>query len=209
MRQPFMHREILTTAQTALLPVIARFKKDFGLVGGTAIALHIGHRESIDFDLFNPDEFRNARIRQTFVRAGRRIFRVFRDEIGQFTFQIDGVQVTFFHYPFPVPYTESFDDIIRMPTLLSLAAMKAFAFGRRSKWKDYVDMYFILRSFHTLDEITAEAEKLFEGEFNAKLFREQLGYFDDINYGEQVVYLPGFEVPDEDIKRALEEYSTR
>ena len=85
--------------------------------------------------------------------------------------------------------------------------MKAFALGQRAKWKDYVDMYFIMRDFHSLDDIAHEAERLFAPEFNAKLFRSQLSYFDDINYREAVTFKPGFEVPDDKIKRALEEYS--
>ncbi len=46
-----MHKEILTKEQTALLPIVKAFNKDFRLVGGTAIAWHAGHRRSIDFDL--------------------------------------------------------------------------------------------------------------------------------------------------------------
>ena len=46
--------------------------------------------------------------------------------------------LTFFQYPFPVVPEEIFNDVFRMPSLLSLAAMKAYALGRRSKWKDYV-----------------------------------------------------------------------
>ena len=44
-----------------------------------------------------------------------------------------------------------------MPSLLSLAAMKAYALGRRSKWKDYVDLYFLLTRFFKLHEITDQA----------------------------------------------------
>ena len=47
-----MHKEILSKEQFDLLPFIKLFSKDFYLVGGTAVALHIGHRRSIDFDLF-------------------------------------------------------------------------------------------------------------------------------------------------------------
>ncbi|SHG70638.1 Nucleotidyl transferase AbiEii toxin, Type IV TA system [Flavobacterium micromati] len=47
-----MHLEILNQNQKDLLPFISQFKREYYLVGGTAIALHIGHRESIDFDLF-------------------------------------------------------------------------------------------------------------------------------------------------------------
>jgi len=47
-----MHKEVLNKNQVELSPFLKTFSKDFGLVGGTAIALHIGHRFSIDFDLF-------------------------------------------------------------------------------------------------------------------------------------------------------------
>jgi hypothetical protein len=47
-----MHLEILSKEQVELLPLVSQFKREFYLVGGTAIALHIGHRESIDFELF-------------------------------------------------------------------------------------------------------------------------------------------------------------
>lgn len=46
-----MHKEILTKNQSKLLELVSLFSDDFGLVGGTAIALQIGHRESIDFSL--------------------------------------------------------------------------------------------------------------------------------------------------------------
>ena len=94
-----------------------------------------------------------------------------------------------------------------MPTLLTLAAMKAFALGQRSKWKDYVDLYFILRDHYSLDEISDHARSVFKGEFNAKLLRQQLDYFDDIDYREPVVFKPGFEVAEDEIKSALKEYS--
>jgi len=46
------HKEILSDEQTKLLPLVQKFKRKFYLVGGTSIALYIGHRRSIDFDLF-------------------------------------------------------------------------------------------------------------------------------------------------------------
>jgi len=201
-----MHVEILTKEQKELLPIIGKFKKKFGLVGGTAIALQIGHRESIDFDLFSQEEFANASIRRIFAGNEKKI-ETLRSETGQFTFIVDSVYITFFHFPYPVEYSEQFDAFARMPNLLSLAAMKAFALGQRSKWRDYVDIYFIMRDFHDLASITKRAEGLFESEFNAKLFRQQLSYFDDIDYRQPVVFKPGFEVPDEEIKRALTEWS--
>ena len=56
-----MHKEILSEEQSRLLPLIQVFNKEFVLVGGTAVALHIGHRKSIDFDLFKTGALLNGR----------------------------------------------------------------------------------------------------------------------------------------------------
>ena len=204
-----MHKEILTTEQQGLLPAIKSFAKDFGLVGGTAVALHIGHRESIDFDLFtkNPEHPIMAKKLQRQFGRYAIIDRVLVEEDPELTFMTNTVKVTFYHFEHKIPYTERFGSYIKMPSLLTLAAMKVFALGQRAKWKDYVDLYFIMREYHTLADIVPHAEKLFGGEFNARLLREQLSYFDDVSYKEPVIYKPGFEVPDEEVKRALIEYS--
>jgi len=201
-----MHKEILTREQVLLLPLLAQFKKDWGLVGGTAVALHLGHRESIDFDMFSHKSFGNLSLQRR-IEKTRQIDEIIVNKEGEFTFVIDSVKFTFFHYPFDIDYSESFENIFRLPTLLTLAAMKAFAIGQRNKWKDYVDIYFILRDRYTVQEISAHAHALFGDRFNERMFRSQLSYFDDINYAEAVTFKPGFEVPDEEIKRALEEYS--
>jgi hypothetical protein len=57
-----MHLEILSKEQKDLLPTLSQFKREYYLVGGTAIALHIGHRESIDFDLFKEKDIRKKNI---------------------------------------------------------------------------------------------------------------------------------------------------
>ncbi len=73
-----MHKEILTKEQIELLPLVHEFIKDFGLVGGTAIALQIGHRRSIDFDLFSLKEFDNAKIRKIIIKNGWKIGKVYK-----------------------------------------------------------------------------------------------------------------------------------
>lgn len=201
-----MHEEILLPEQSDLLSIVKLFSDNFGLVGGTAIALHLGHRESLDYDLFTFDEFINEKIRSKILGV-EKINDIIRDETGQFTLIINGVRITFFQFPYKIDYSESFDDIIKLPNILTLAAMKAFALGRRAKWKDYVDLYFILKDHHTVSEITTKGVEIFGNEFNEKIFRTQLAYFKDIDYSEQVVFKRGFEVDDEVIKKALVEFS--
>lgn len=202
-----MHKEILTEEQVKLLPLVEKFIKDFGLVGGTAIALQIGHRQSIDFDLFSAEEFDNAKIRNMIIKSGWKIGKVYKDETGQFTFFVNNVQLTFFHYLFKIKFSEYFEKTLRLPDLLTLAAMKAYALGRRAKWKDYVDLYFIINKYHSIEKIVKRGNAIFGGEFNERIFREQLAYFKDIDYREEIKYLKGFAINNEIIKKELINFS--
>lgn len=201
-----MHKEILTGTQSKLLSIVKLFSEKFGLVGGTAIALHLGHRESLDFDLFSFNEFSNDSIKAKIAKKVV-IDSVFVDKKGEYTFLINGVKFTFFQFPYEINFSESFGEIVKLPDILSLAAMKAFALGRRAKWKDYVDLYFILKTHHTISEITAKGVEIFGNEFNEKIFRTQLAYFKDIDYSEKIIYQKGFSTDDEVIKKALIEFS--
>ncbi|MBU3978662.1 nucleotidyl transferase AbiEii/AbiGii toxin family protein [Patescibacteria group bacterium] len=201
-----MHREILTEIQSNLLPTVKLFSKKFGLVGGTAIALHLGHRESLDFDLFSFNGFNNYSIRAKITEKVA-IDAVLVNKKGEYTFLIGGVKFTFFQFPYKINFSESLDDIIKLPDILTLAAMKAFALGRRAKWKDYVDLYFILKGSRTVSEITIKGVEIFGNEFNEKIFRTQLAYFEDIDYSEEIIYKKGFSIADEIIRKALIEFS--
>lgn len=200
-----MFRNILSVDQEKLLPLIKSFSSDFYLVGGTAIALHLGHRRSIDFDLFTDNSFNPLNIRKKILKNNQ-INQTFSQGEGELTVLINNVKVTFFHYPFAINRSFDFEGYIKLPDLLTLGAMKAFALGRRAKWKDYVDLYFIFKKYSFKDLIN-KTYSIFKNEFNEKLFRSQLGYFEDIDYSEEIQYMTGFEEKDSDIKQFLEEIS--
>jgi hypothetical protein len=198
----------LTEEQLKLLPLLRKFRGNFGLVGGTAIAFYLGHRRSIDFDMFSYKTFNNAALRRK-IKNTHSIQKTFKDEMDQYTFFINGVQFTFYRFPYEIKYSNKLDDYLRLPDLLTLAAMKAFALGGRNKWKDYVDLYFIIKDYFSVNEIAKKAKELFAGEFNERIFRNQLAYFDNISYKEPVEFLPGFETKDSVIKKALIEFSLK
>lgn len=201
-----MHKNILNPNQLEMLPLIKSFSKSFYLVGGTALALQLGHRRSIDFDLFISGSFSNQDVRNT-INRNYSIDQVFIETENELTLLVNQVKLTFFQYAFPVLHDVKFEDIVSMPDLLTIAAMKAYALGRRAKWKDYIDLFFIFKD-HDLAEVVALAEKIFgQNEFNERLFREQLAFHDDINYSEKIDYLPGSEVEDEVVKQRLKEVS--
>lgn len=205
-----MHKEILTQEQIALLPLVKEFSRNFYLVGGTAIALYIGHRQSIDFDLFTQNKINNKSIKNKIFAKRLKVVNVSRifEDTEQMHYLLNGVKFTFFNFNFKIPKDNKFENIIRIPSLLELAAMKAFALGGRGKWKDYIDLYFILKNFHSLNEISDKACELFEGHFNRKLFLQQLSFFKDVDYSEEVSFMSGFEINNSTIKKYLVKVAT-
>lgn len=196
-----MHKEILSEKQLELLPLVKKFIREYYLVGGTAIALHIGHRRSIDFDLFKKSSINHKNNLAKINQSGFHCL-VTRRVTEQMNLTINEVKFTFYEYPFEIDARIKFEDKVRMPSLLDLAAMKAYALGRRSKWKDYVDLYFIIKDFYSLKQISEKANQIFGQLFSEKLFRAQLSYHADIDYNEKVEYIVS-PVPDAHIKEFL------
>jgi Nucleotidyl transferase AbiEii toxin, Type IV TA system len=197
-----MHKEIFNKEQLQILPLLKSYHKRYYLVGGTAIALYLGHRESIDFDLFTDKKISQTAIKKDVLNAKftSKIIVALPDQIH---FIINNVKLTFYEFPYLLEANSKFEDVFRMPDLLTLGAMKAFALGGRGKWKDYVDLYFILKNHYTIQQIADKAKELFTDSFNPILFKKQICFFADINYSEEVNYLPGFQTDEQTIKEYL------
>ncbi len=201
-----LHKEILSPSQQALLPLLRKMEKDFTLCGGTAIALQLGHRESIDFDLFTNGELDVADLRKKISEVDRNFIVLVKNN-SEYTVVVKGVKMTFLSYPFPFKADIALDGTIHIADVLTLSAMKAYALGRRSKWKDYVDLFFILSKQYSLKQVIEKSKQIFGGEFNEKIFRSALAYFEDIDYTESVIFRPGFEADIETIQSVLKKIS--
>jgi hypothetical protein len=88
-----MHPEILEGPQKSVLAQLDKALRttDFYLAGGTALALHLGHRRSVDLDFFSQGAFQNEDLRALLRRIGD--IRVQQDEPGTFRGQLAGVQI--------------------------------------------------------------------------------------------------------------------
>ena len=199
-----MHKHILTQRQIELLPLVKQFSQEFYLVGGTAIALYIGHRRSIDFDLFSNQELKRNRIKRIIKQHNFPTTDIIYEAYDQLHIVVNSVKITFFQFPHYVEHSTDFGGIIQLPSLLDLAAMKAYALGGRARWKDYVDLYVLLKEYFSLQEISHRAKAMFGSFFNEKLFREQLVYFKDIDYREEIEYVDN-EIGEQEIKNFLTE----
>lgn len=145
----------------------------FYLVGGSALALQIGHRLSVDLDFFSEHEFTPALLQKV-----RRVFPDVSVEVTlrapeQLNLLINNIKTTFFHYSYPVIEPPTRYKEVPLASIREIAAMKALAVGKRLSYKDYIDWYFLLKERRvTFQEIIALAEKKFNGDFNDRLFLE-------------------------------------
>jgi predicted nucleotidyltransferase component of viral defense system len=176
-----MHREVLTKRAIELFRLLSRFP-GFYLAGGTALALQIGHRVSVDFDLFSDKDIERSLL--------PRVQRAFSDAVSiaplinntdELTVLVDDVKITFLKYPFPTFDPFVIYEQVPLLSVREIAATKAYTIGRRGAYKDYTDLYFILSEQHAmLTDIIDVAEKKFGVEFNSRLFLEQLVFLDDV-----------------------------
>lgn len=175
-----MHFETLTEKGKQIFSALDSFK-EFYLAGGTALALYIGHRQSFDFDLFSDKEIPASllsRVKKIFADTPVSPAVNNKEELTVF---VGEVKITFLYYPFapvlPLVQTKH----ISLLSVSDIAATKAYTIGRRGSYKDYIDVYFILKEHHTtLPEVVELAQKKYAQNFNARLFLEQLIYLDDI-----------------------------
>ena len=203
-----MQKEILSNSQEHLLPLLKTFKRNYYLVGGTAVALYIGHRKSIDFDLFTASPLNKKKISSEIKKLKQEVKPLYFDDDQQH-YLINGVKITFLYYPYPIEHSIKFPDFISLPSLLDLAAMKAFALGRRSKWKDYVDLYFILKGYYSMEQIIERATFYFPDQISEKLFRNQLAFHKDIDFSEEVDFMVDNPPTQKEIKDFLTDVATQ
>ena len=183
-----MHQEVLVSEGRTLFPFLKKFV-NFYLAGGTALALQIGHRVSVDFDLFSSERIPNSLLSEVKSIFAKREIAVSVDNQDELTVFIDGVKLTFLYYPYPPK--KLLDDFggLRILGQKEIAATKAYTIGRRGSLKDYVDLYYILvGKISTLEDIIMSAKEKYGSDFNSRLFLEQLIYLDDVEETE-IIFL--------------------
>jgi len=141
-----MHPEVLPKAESRVLRTLAPLACSYQLVlaGGSAAALHLGHRISRDFDFFTSRPFDAQRFLED-VRTLGLNWRLEHEAQASLIAWMEGVKVSAFHYPYPlVEPTVRFRNVA-VAGLLDIAAMKFIAIGQKGKKRDFVDLYFILQ----------------------------------------------------------------
>lgn len=121
------------------------------LAGGTACALQIGHRISVDLDFFTPKEFNAKELARSLKNIGD--FELDRQSWGTILGDFEKVKFSIFVYKYPVLF--SFKPLfgINILDLRDIAAMKIDAISTRGIKRDFIDLYFICQRGIPLKEI--------------------------------------------------------
>ncbi len=170
------------TVETGTLDLIKRFMSDdkfnnFNLVGGTALALKIGHRRSVDIDLFSTTPFDTMDLGHHLAAAySATDIRTLGNSIFCF---VNDIKIDLLPHQYPLVGNIDTLEGIRIVSLQDIGAMKLNAiFNSGQRLKDFVDMYSLLEKF-TLHELLDACHRKYP-DLNINMVKHSLIHFNDI-----------------------------
>jgi hypothetical protein len=176
-----LHEEVLsgdTATVFARLGELAELA-DFYLAGGTSAALQIGHRRSLDLDLFTERPWFWESVSPALASVGALV--VDRQESGTFVGSVAGVRTSLFHYPYVLleaPTATRFG--IPLAGLRDIGCMKLVAISQRGSRKDFIDLYFLGKEGLGVRELLRDLSRKAPGvEFNPVHILRSLAFFAD------------------------------
>jgi hypothetical protein len=179
--------ETLPPGQRKLWADLAAVPKEFALYDGTALALHLGHRTSEDFDFFgNRNLDLTALEKELPFLAGAKIVRRAENTLSAIVDRAgDPVSVSFFGVPelprLAAPRIAT-DNGLQIASLIDLAGTKASVVQMRAEARDYIDIDALIRlPGMNLSAALAAGRKIYGSSFNPEITLKALSYFDDGN----------------------------
>ncbi|MCI0542694.1 nucleotidyl transferase AbiEii/AbiGii toxin family protein [bacterium] len=174
-----MHEETIDTKTKSVLGKISgkEFLQPFYLAGGTALAIHLGHRISIDLDFFTPEYFSTVTVKEELARLGS--FEISsEDPEGTLNGSLDGVSVSFFKYPYENVYPLVPFHGIFLADERDISAMKVDALSTRGNRKDFTDLYFLLQKYRLSEIINFFETRYSRIKYNKLHILKSLTYFE-------------------------------
>jgi len=145
------------------------------LVGGTSLALQLGHRKSIDLDFFGNIDFESIYTANTFKGFNKVTILKYSKNIN--IFSINDIKVDFVNYNYPWLQKEIIIDKIRLAGYTDIAAMKLAAITGRGSRKDFIDIYYLLQKYSLKQLIEFYNQKYYDG--SEYMVLKSLTYFND------------------------------
>lgn len=176
-----MHPKSINKKTRAVLEKIAKSGikglRAFYLAGGTALAIQLGHRESIDLDWFSKEDFSLALLKRHIFDIGK--FGLTDEADGTLNGDLDNVKISFLRYDYKLLFPKLEFNGVKLADERDIAAMKISAISSRGSKKDFIDLYFLLQKY-SLKELFDFFERKFKGiKYNKLHIIKSLAYFED------------------------------
>ena len=185
-----LHKETVETSTLELLkslqsePLLA----SFNLVGGTSLALRLGHRKSVDLDLFSKEDFDLQEVKELLVN--KYDFKVGFEKGKTLKGFIGKVMVDLIRYNYPHISPIEVEEGIRLESLPDIVAMKLSSIcDNGSRIKDFIDIAH-LSNLYSFSEMLDFYTQKFPSS-NPIVPTKSLIYFDDINFEKSVIMMQG------------------
>ncbi len=178
-----LHKETVESTTLELLKRLQSqaYLKGFCLVGGTALALRIGHRRSVDLDLFSNFSFDVVPLLENLTADFN--FNLFFSANNTIKGSINGVKVDILSHRYPLIKEPFVEEGIEMLSFQDIIAMKLNAIsGSGQRVKDFIDIFYLLRKFSIEQMIGFYKEKYTQ--YNEVSVLKSLVYFDDVDFND-------------------------
>lgn len=179
------------TVETGTLDLIKQLMaddifSDFNLVGGTALSLMIGHRMSIDIDLFTDKDFNSEAISEYLIKQYKaESVQIIKN--GVFCF-IQDIKIDVIAHQYPLVGPVEAVEGVRMISLQDIAAMKLNAiYDNGTRLKDFVDIYALLQYFSLQQLMHAFQQKY--PDINPTMVKNALVYHDDVRLQDPIDFV--------------------
>lgn len=177
-----LHYNTITTETLELLKKLQAVPafSELRLVGGTALALQIGHRNSIDIDLFGKLSIDEIALNEALSNIGTLIQLKKSKNIN--IYSLNNIKLDIVNYPYQWIGQPIKTDTLLLAGLKDIAAMKLAAITSRGTKKDFIDVFFLLNRFSLPEMLDFYAKKYHDG--SVFLVLKSLTYFEDADQDE-------------------------
>lgn len=177
-----LHYETIDSRALELLKKIQEVPEfaQLRLVGGTALALLTGHRRSLDLDLFGEITTDPLQMLNRLNAIGK--VTILKRTENIHIFNIDDLKVDIVNYPYKWIKDEVLTDNLKIADKPDIAAMKLSAITGRGTKKDFIDLFFLLKSFKLSELMNYYTLKYQDG--SSFLVLKSLTYFEDADQDE-------------------------
>jgi len=175
-----MRKKVISAKTKRVLESLDKIEiiKNFYLAGGTALALQLGHRKSIDLDLFSEKDFSTGKLKTVLSRVGK--LKVYSEEERTLNANLNGVKISFLGYKYKMLFPlVKYDRNLKLADTRDIACMKIDAISSRGSKKDFIDLYFLLKKYSLKKILSLFDKKYQEIEYSQLHILKSLIYFQD------------------------------